>query len=404
MRFTIKAKLALAFGVIIILFAAAGYFSINSLSGSNDRMQAFAAKPFAQIQRVMEIDKIGVDSGRIVARSVAESETKDRLKLQNDFKANDTRIRSLLKDYAAQLAPNEQEGARKLEANWTQLATAAAQALDLAVQNTANAASDLATGETRKLAGEVEARLDALQARSDLGDAVTKLSNEFDLNLAYLRRDLYASIVITEEEQLKAADAAFHARLNRANDELSQLTAASAGAGYAAEVNAVVTAFRAFETSVRKAVALGVANTDAKALAIYRGPFSVARRALVAEVDAIQNREKQVAESYVKETESAYESTRAMLLGLVGAALVVSIGMALWMALSISKGLSGALGVATSIAEGDLSRDVTISGRDEITDLQRAFQTMVEKLREVVGQVNAAAENMSSGSQELSAS
>ena len=52
MRFTIKAKLALAFGLVLILLGVAGYFSITSLSGSNDRMQAFAARPFAQVQRV----------------------------------------------------------------------------------------------------------------------------------------------------------------------------------------------------------------------------------------------------------------------------------------------------------------------------------------------------------------
>ena len=88
------------------------------------------------------------------------------------------------------------------------------------MQNTANAASDLATGETHKLAGRPKARIDALQARSDLGDAVTKLANEFDLNLAYLRRDLYATIVITDEDQLKGADAAFQARLKQIDEQL----------------------------------------------------------------------------------------------------------------------------------------------------------------------------------------
>ena len=156
-------------------------------------------------------------------------------------------------------------------------------------------------------------------------------------------------------------------------------------------------------------VALGVANTEAKALVIYRGRLQPRRaRALVADVDAILRRAGREAgrrdlrqgnrvgglRIHPHDAARPRRSPRSS----------ISIGMALWMALSISKGLAGALGVATSIAEGDLSRDVTISGRDEITDLQRAFQAMVEKLREVVGQVNAAAENMSSGSQELSAS
>lgn len=404
MRFTIKAKLALAFGVIIVLFAAAGYFSINSLSGSNDRMQAFASKPFAQVQRVMEIERIAVDAGRIVARSIAEAETKERVRLQNDFKANDTRIHAVLKDYAAQLAPGEQERLRRLEADWNQLSAAASQALDLAVQNANNAAITLATGEARELGAQVEARLNTLQARSDLGERVSKLVTDLKLNLAYLRHDLYAAIVITDEEQLKHADADFQARLKQTNDELAQLAAASVGTAHLAESNAVITTFRAFEAASRKTVAFGAANTDARALEIYRGAFTKARAALNAGVAEIKTAETQVADRFVKETEAAYESTRMMLLGLVAAALAISIGMALWMALSISMGLASAVAVANSIAEGDLSRDVDVCGRDEITDLQSAFQAMVVKLREVVGQVNAAAENMSAGSQELSAS
>ncbi len=404
MRFTIKAKLALAFGVIIVLFALAGFFSISSLSGSNDRMQAFASKPFAQVQRAMEIEKVGVDSARIVARSLSEAETAARVRLQNDFKTNDTKMRQLVKEYAAQLPPSEQERGRLLEANWGQLAANATQALEFAVQNTANSASALAIGETRKLAGEVENAIKTVQARKDLNEASRQHLEEFALNLAYLRRDLYAAIVMTNAEQIKVADADFKSRLKETNDQLGKIVAESAGTAFTAEVNTITNTFRVFEVSLVKAVALGFANTDAMALDIYRGSFTKARNALNEQVQAITQQERQVAQSYVKETEAAYDSTRIMLLGLVATALAVSVGMALWMALSISKGLSGALGVATSIAEGDLSRDVTISGRDEITDLQRAFQSMVEKLREVVGQVNAAAENMSAGSQELSAS
>ncbi|KPH73627.1 methyl-accepting chemotaxis protein [Bosea vaviloviae] len=404
MRFTIKAKLSLAFGIIILLFAAAGYLSINSLSSSNDRMQAFASKPFIQVQRVMEMEKIGYDAARMIARSLAESTTEARLKLQKDFKVTDAQLRGVLKDYGSQVEPAAQDRVRKLEMAWNQLTAAGTQALDLVVQNTANAASDIATGETRKLGGELEAKINALQAHGDVSEAVAKATTAFALNVAYLRRDLYAAIVITDDEQLKGAEEAFQTRLKRTADEQAQIVAASAGTAYAADANSVAVAFRAFEASVRKAVALGVANTDAKALVLYRGPFTVARGALNAEVEAIKAQETRVANSFVKETESAYESTRTMLLGLVAAALVISVGMALWMALSISKGLSGALSVANDISQGDLTKDVAISGRDEITDLQRAFQAMVEKLRDVVGQVNTAAENMSSGSQELSAS
>jgi len=45
MRFTIKAKLGIAFGVILLLLGGAGYLAVSSLSSSNDRMQAFGIRP-----------------------------------------------------------------------------------------------------------------------------------------------------------------------------------------------------------------------------------------------------------------------------------------------------------------------------------------------------------------------
>ena len=404
MRFTIKAKLSLAFGIIIVLFAAAGYLSINSLSSSNDRMQAFASKPFAQVQRAMQIETTAVDAARILARSMLEPTTAARLKLQGDFKANDTRIRSILKDYSAQLAPEDQARVRQLEDAWNQLSSNTTRALEFSVQNTANDSAALATGEARALAAELDNRINALARRGDLDAEALRLLGNIRLTLANLRRDLYITIVLTEHDATKAAVAGFEDRMKDMTDGLGRLSALSVAGGFANESNTITAGFRAWEPVVRKAVALGAANADAQALAIYIGPFTVARSALNAEIAKLKTFETETAASFVKQTEAAYDSTRNMLLGLVGAALVISVGMALWMALSISKGLSGALNVANDIAQGDLTKDVAISGRDEITDLQRAFQAMVEKLREVVGQVTSAAENMSAGSQELSAS
>ncbi|MBB3951840.1 methyl-accepting chemotaxis protein [Aureimonas jatrophae] len=52
MRFTIKAKLALSFGAVLLLSAAAGGFGIRSLQSTNDVLSDFAARPFQQVQSV----------------------------------------------------------------------------------------------------------------------------------------------------------------------------------------------------------------------------------------------------------------------------------------------------------------------------------------------------------------
>ncbi|RAI39925.1 methyl-accepting chemotaxis protein [Rhodoplanes roseus] len=138
-----------------------------------------------------------------------------------------------------------------------------------------------------------------------------------------------------------------------------------------------------------------------------------------------------------------YENARMLLIGLVAVALLIAVVTAVWMALSISRGLARAGGLAEAVAIGDLSQEVKVTSNDEIKDLvdslnqmttnlrinadvadtiangdltvrvQRfsekdtlgiALERMVEKLRQVVAESLTAADNVSSGSQELSSS
>ncbi|MBP2548529.1 methyl-accepting chemotaxis protein [Neorhizobium galegae] len=99
-----------------------------------------------------------------------------------------------------------------------------------------------------------------------------------------------------------------------------------------------------------------------------------------------------------------YLQTRMIMLSVAGFALLVAVGAALWIAVSINRGLRNATNAVQSVAEGDLTKLVTITTRDEIGDLLGYVNTMIERLRGVVGDALSASDNVSSGSQELSAS
>ena len=138
-----------------------------------------------------------------------------------------------------------------------------------------------------------------------------------------------------------------------------------------------------------------------------------------------------------------YGSARNLLIALAGISLLLGIGLALWIAINIGKGITNAMNVTKAVAEGDLSKEVVIGSRDEIGDLLnymknmvanlrdtaeaadriadgdlnvrvnvlsekdtlgKALLNMVEKLREVVSDVKAAADNVAAGSQQMSSS
>lgn len=101
---------------------------------------------------------------------------------------------------------------------------------------------------------------------------------------------------------------------------------------------------------------------------------------------------------------SDYDSARLMLILIVSISLLIAVCTAVWIALSISRGLSRAVGLASAVAEGDLTQQVEVRSNDEIRDLVEALNKMTTKLKDVVAEVSTAVGNVSAGSQELSAS
>nr|WP_064249496.1 methyl-accepting chemotaxis protein [Rhizobium leguminosarum]OAP90801.1 chemotaxis protein [Rhizobium leguminosarum] len=143
------------------------------------------------------------------------------------------------------------------------------------------------------------------------------------------------------------------------------------------------------------------------------------------------------------DTETLYGSTRNLLIGIAIGASVIAFAAALWIALGINSGLRKIMNVAGAVAVGDLNQKIEIKSNDEIKDLVNtinmmtdnlrntaeianqisngdltvspkplsdkdalgiALEQMVERLRGVVSDAAAAAENVSAGSQELSSS
>ena len=58
MRFTIKLKLALAFGVIILMMAGTSIYGIMSLSSLNDAITNLIAGPAARLERAQELGRV----------------------------------------------------------------------------------------------------------------------------------------------------------------------------------------------------------------------------------------------------------------------------------------------------------------------------------------------------------
>ncbi|MCA5973192.1 methyl-accepting chemotaxis protein [Pseudomonas sp. P135] len=84
-------------------------------------------------------------------------------------------------------------------------------------------------------------------------------------------------------------------------------------------------------------------------------------------------------------------------------AFIAAIALGLIVTRSITRPLSAALLTAEQVAGGDLSRNIDVSGKDEIGTLLTALSTMQSNLRATIKEIGSAADQLASASEELNA-
>ncbi|MFD1035070.1 methyl-accepting chemotaxis protein [Sphingomonas hankookensis] len=200
------------------------------------------------------------------------------------------------------------------------------------------------------------------------------------------------------------------------------------------------TAYKGVNDRVR-GLALVNKNAEAMALSMSEGRDRVMSMSnSIEELAEMQRGQMKQADN---DTNVLYAEARTTLIATAIVALLVAVAGAIWISLTVSRGLKR-VGVALdAVAVGDLDQEVTVKTNDEIKDLVdtvnrmtgalrqsaaladtiangdltvdhtplsdkdklgHALVSMVERLRSVVGDATAAADNVAAGSQELSAS
>lgn len=98
-----------------------------------------------------------------------------------------------------------------------------------------------------------------------------------------------------------------------------------------------------------------------------------------------------------------YESSRVSIIAVLGAALLIGLGLAIFIARIISRPLRQAASAAEQLAEGNLNAHIEPGGKDETGMVLNAMRNMVGKLAHIIGEVRNAADNLASASEEVSA-
>ena len=120
--------------------------------------------------------------------------------------------------------------------------------------------------------------------------------------------------------------------------------------------------------------------------------------ALSKQVDTLVKLQTQGAASALETARTNSTRTVTTALTLVGLASITALALSWLISGGIMRPLKEAITAANAIASGDLSCKIEVDSKDEIGQLKAAMQTMVSKLTQIIGEVNAAAGSIASTS------
>ncbi|MFZ0267272.1 methyl-accepting chemotaxis protein [Caulobacter sp.] len=148
---------------------------------------------------------------------------------------------------------------------------------------------------------------------------------------------------------------------------------------------------------------MAVAARDAEATALSMGESRKIVTEAGAQVQELVELSQAQLNAATEKADADFASVRNSLIVLTVVSLLIAAGAALYISFAVSKGLNRASDAVRAVADGDLTKTVEITTKDEIGDLLGHVNVMIERLRGVVGDAISASENVSAGSQELSA-
>ncbi|WP_333608601.1 methyl-accepting chemotaxis protein [Arsukibacterium sp.] len=110
---------------------------------------------------------------------------------------------------------------------------------------------------------------------------------------------------------------------------------------------------------------------------------------------------EQAAATAREQSIATYQGARLAVMLLVIAAIIIAIMIAVTISRSINQPLALAVASAQSIADGDLTQPLQVSGQDELSQLGLALQQMQQKLRDAIGHIASSSSQLASAAEQL---
>ncbi|MCB8836454.1 methyl-accepting chemotaxis protein [Aurantimonas sp. VKM B-3413] len=411
MRFTLKAKLGATFAVVVALSGVSMFVAIQNLGELNGAIDGIVDGNVARNELAASINARSLriardEKNHILADTAAEFERfGDRIKTEE----------AALRGEVAKLHDMSSEVGKPLvEAftnAWTGFMEQHQKVEQLSALNSSkNAmkkveeAGELSEAALTPYRGIVDSLRVAAVATADPSkfrafEATKDLESTVEDAALNLRNVVLTMSDPDAQKQYVATLDASLVELQQQMDTVGVLLPESEKSAFASFANGIA----AWLPVVKSAETIAIEKGDYFAYELANGAAADARQKAVEALNAIIDLNKRQMADASAAAGDLYAFSRNLLITLLIASTLIAAAAATWIVFNISRAVASALGLARSVADGNLDATASVKSNDEIKDLIDALNAMVAKLRVIVSEVTGAARNVSSGSQEMSA-
>ncbi len=387
MRASIKVKLGAAFGLVIALSVASAGLGIANLASLDGEMSSIGHVAAKQLQLAEEMKTFllaAVESEKNTILANDDEKMAGYQALNKKARENFRQTR----DAAYALAAGE--GKRKLEAiasDFDRFTVAQDKVFGFTRLNSNIRARDLLNAQGRPAAEETKAALAHLRERLENAGgtaqqwravvAVADVEAEINRVVGDIREVILSGTTtsIAAEEKHLAEHVADLARRKAALRDLL------ANSEDRAAFDEFGRRFDRWEKIRDEVIATNHQAGNIRALEVSTTEVRAAKTEIQKSVDEFFAIASGRMESTMREGDDQYASARTLLAGIALASALLSLACAAWIAVTISRGLGKAVGLANAVAIGDLNQEVAVSTNDEVKDLVDALNRMTANLR-----------------------
>ena len=395
MRLTIKMKLLGGFAAIILLLAFGSIMGLSSISSINDLMDHILQRLYPKVELAFRVDQKLVEISR-AELLLALAEDQKEMTAQAEFMQQAGKQLETARDKLRDLEDSEGKAlVDRFNAKWEQFSAVNKEVVALAKRNTDVLAKRLSLGEGQAayercaaLVQKVAAQAYAEQQRTQ-GDATraagqrARLAEKILHGLTVIQRDERGLVMQTTSkgsQELAKQIEALKSDVNGDLTALERLTPTELQGGLAD----LRGAWGKFVEIDQQVVAAGLENSNQAAHELASGKgrelLNSAQEILAS---LVVNSERDM-DRASKTTDQTEARARWIMLLVLAVSVLVGAGVGLWLALGISRGLGKAVGLADTIAVGDVSHTLEIKQKDEIGQLAEAMNKMTQNLRDTV--------------------